>query len=101
MKNPTWGQTATLFLSLTLLYSRSLHAEDSFPPCWRGKTSTTYQNWTFAVSNNPAPADEFTNVNGTPLASMTVGAFGTGWRAASLGFRTGVWDLGQAGQATI
>jgi hypothetical protein len=101
MKTAIWGTTAHLFTSLTLLLTWTAGAEDSFPPCWRGNPAATYQNWTFAVSNNPAPPDDFTNVNGTPLATMTVGAFGTGWKQVSVGLRSNVWDLGQAGQATI
>jgi len=101
MRTPAWRAGLILWAGLVLLFAQRLRADDSFPPCWRGVPGTTYQNWFFAVSNNPAAPDLFTNGNGTPLASFTVGAFGTGWKSVSLGGRTGVWDLGQAGSASL
>ena len=87
--------------ALTLFLVGSSRSEDSFPPCWRGNPGTTYANWSFAVSNNPAIPEVFTNVNGLPQATFVVGAFGTGWKSLAVGGRTGVWDLGQAGSASL
>src|SRR5262245_7230498 len=101
MRTPTWRAGAVVMASLTLLSVPSARADDSFPPCWRSSAGTTYQNWFFAVSNNPAAPDVFTNANGTPLMTPTVGSFGTGWKSVSLGGRTGVWDFGQAGLASL
>src|SRR6185436_2397945 len=38
----------------------------AFRPCWRGQPNTTFQQWAFSVSNNPAnvPAELVTNVYG-------------------------------------
>src|SRR5207237_141539 len=83
-----------------LLSPCSSRGDDSFPPCWRGYAGSTYQDWSFNTGNNPTPPDVFTNVNGSPSAALTVGAFGTGWNSSVLE-RNGVWDLGQSGQVTL
>src|SRR5689334_20634490 len=89
-----------VFASITLLSVCASRAVDSAPPCWRGTPGTTYQDWSFAVSNNPAAPDTFANINGTPSATLTQGSFATGWKASALG-KTGVWDLGKAGQVSL
>jgi hypothetical protein len=86
----------TLFLG-----AMQIRGDDSFPPCWRGNSGTTYQSWTFNASNNPATPDQFANSNGVPQATLVVGAFGTGWIGSTFGGRTGVWDLGKAGQVNL
>ena len=101
MKNSAWRISTAVSVLLTLFVVGSSRAEDSFPPCWRGNPGTTYENWSFAVSNNPAIPEVFTNVNGTPQASFIVGAFGTGWKSVTVGGRTGAWDLGQAGSSSL
>ena len=67
---------------LSLLLVCNSRADDSVPPCWRGNPGTTHADWSFAVSNNPAAPDTFTNPNGTPQATLTEGAFATGWKAS-------------------
>src|ERR1039458_7912606 len=101
MQNPAWRITAAVSAALTLSVAASSRAEDSFPPCWRGNPGTTYENWSFNTNSNPAAPEVFTNVNGTPQASLIVGAFGTGWKSSTVGGRTGAWDLGQAGTASL
>src|ERR1035437_4508748 len=101
MQTSIWKKGATIFAGLALLLGWTARGDDSFAPCWRGNSDTTYQNWTFATSNNPVAPDTFVNPNGAPLASLTLGAFGTGWKSVSLGGRTGVWDLGKAAQVSL
>src|SRR2546421_6024706 len=100
MKKPTWKLIAASFAGLTLFLGYNSRADDSFAPCWRDRAGTTYENWSFGVSNNPAAPDAFTNPNGTPQAAFTPGSFSTGWKATSLG-RTGVWDLGRSAQVSL
>ncbi len=95
---PNWKVSAAIFLALLL--AGESRADDSLPPCWRGQPGTTFQNWAFAISNNPAAPDVLVNPNGTPQATLTQGPFATGWKASSLG-RTGVWDLGQGSQVSL
>jgi hypothetical protein len=80
--------------------AQGANADDSFPPCWRGSPGTTFQNWSFAASNNPAPPEQFNNPGGTPQTTFTIGTAGTGWRSVALA-RTNVWDLGRAGAASV
>ena len=98
------------FICLTLAAAAGLlfaglaqgRADDSFPPCWRSGPGTTYENWSFMASNNPANPDTFTNPNGTPQANFTLGPFGKGWLASTaLGTRSGVWSLGLGGQVSV
>ncbi|MBI5386697.1 MAG: DUF5011 domain-containing protein, partial [Verrucomicrobia bacterium] len=101
MKKPTWKLTAAALAASILLPLSSSRAEDSFPPCWRGQPSTTYQNWSFTNANNPVTPEQYTNPNGLPQAAITVGSFGQGWVSDSFGPRTGVWDIGQSGQISL
>src|SRR5688572_24611478 len=100
MQKPIWKPVA-IFLAVVLLASVKVQADDSSPPCWRGGSNTTYQSWVFTVSNNPAIPESFTNPNGTPESIMTIGSFGKGWLATSFGGRTGLWELGRAGQVSL
>src|SRR5262245_30096179 len=100
MKKPTCKVSSATFAVLTMLSVCGSRADDSAPPCWRGDAGTTYQDWSFAVSNNPAIPDVFTNSNGTPLATITPGMFATGWKASALG-KSGLWDLGKAAQVSL
>jgi uncharacterized repeat protein (TIGR01451 family) len=96
-KKSVWCVAALLGV-LGSLVSR---ADDSQPPCWRGYVNTTYQSWVFTVSNNPAAPEMFTNPNAMPQAAFTIGPFGKGWLATSFGGKTGLWELGQAGQVSV
>ena len=108
MRKPTWKNNARvvigLLASLALFLATTGLAEDSFPPCWRGSAGATYENWSFPGSSNPANPDAFTNPNGTPQATITVGSYGAGWIGAIippfLG-RSGTWDLGLSGQISL
>ena len=100
MQKPTWKDRALVLAGLALFLAYTGLAEDSFPPCWRGSAGTTYENWSFPSSSNPANPDAFTNPNGTPRATITVGSYGTGWNSSLLG-RSGVWDIGLGGQISL
>lgn len=100
MLKPIWNSMAVV-LALLLMVLGSARADDSAPPCWRGAANTTYQSWVFTVSNNPAIPENFANSNGAPFASMTIGSFGKGWLATSFGGKTGLWELGRAGQVAL
>jgi hypothetical protein len=89
-----------LFVAATA-FEQVTRADDSFAPCWRNKSGTTYQSWNFASSNNPAIALAFNNPNGTPLITFSPGAFSKGWKPASFGTKSGIWDLGQNGSAAV
>jgi uncharacterized repeat protein (TIGR01451 family) len=81
------------------------HADDTFPPCWRGRPGTTYQQWTFSTSANPATPEFVTNPFGAPQAAVTVGTAGAGWidqQPIIFGnTRSGVWDLGRSGNIAL
>ena len=80
-------------------------ADDTFPPCWRGRPGTTYQQWTFSTSANPAAPEFVTNPFGAPQAAVTVGTAGAGWidqQPIIFGTnRAGVWDLGRSGNISL
>ena len=80
-------------------------ADDTFPPCWRGRPGTTYQQWTFTTSANPAAPEFVTNPFGAPQAAVTVGTAGAGWidqQTIIFGTnRAGVWDLGRNGNIAL
>ena len=103
MQTPIWKRGAVIIAGMALFLGWTARAADSFAPCWRGNAGTTYENWGFATSNNPVAPDVFSNPNGTPQASLTVGAFGAGWQSSVPlgGGETGVWDLGQSGQISL
>ena len=84
-----------------MLWTLKVHGDDSFAPCWRGNSGTTYQNWSFSTSNNPASPELVSNPFGSPQATLAPGSFSTGWKSSTFGGKTGVWDLGKGGQATV
>ena len=92
-----------MFLSLAFFLGAAgvVCADDSFAPCWRGDSATTFQSWAFGDSNNPAGPTQYTNNNGAPVATLTLGSFATGWKNSSIGGRTGVWDMGRAATVSI
>ena len=100
MQKPTWSFSAVVFAALLMVPGRVL-ADDSSPPCWRNGSNTTYQSWVFTVSNNPAAPEVFTNPGGAASATFTIGTFGKGWLATSFGGKTGLWELGRAGQVSL
>jgi len=57
---------------------------------------TSYQDWQFSASNNPATPTVFSNAAGASTATITVGFGGAGWQPTLSGFGTqsGLWDLG-------
>ena len=77
----------------------------AFMPCWRGQPNSTFQQWAFSVSNNPAsmPAELVTNAFGVPQASIAFGPFSDGYLDSSpfLGCVQGVWDSGESGTMTL
>lgn len=95
MKKPTWTLAGAVLVAVTLApISRSL-AEDSFRPCWRGNTATTYENWSFSSDANPAAPETFVNAKGTPLATITQGPGAAPYYTRLMGSnRSGGWDIG-------
>ena len=77
----------------------------AYQPCWRGQSGSTFQQWAFSVSNNPAaiPPELATNSYGPPLASLVEGPFSAGYIESDgfLGCRQGIWDLGHLGTMTL
>jgi hypothetical protein len=77
----------------------------AFRPCWRGQANTTFQQWLFGVSNNPASlsAELVTNAYGAPHASISFGSASVHFiqDSAFLGCRQGIWDLGHSGTMTL
>ena len=69
----------------------SVRADDINQPPWqRFEPNTTYQNWTFGLTNNPtAPDVDFYNPNGTPTATVTNGNWTQYYDQ-----HVGVWTLG-------
>lgn len=74
-------------------------AHDVVVPPWRGSAFSTFQDWRFSTSANPAAAETLNNPYGAPSAAITVGQYGSGWLnwIFGLGTMTGYWDLGSAG----
>ncbi len=68
----------------------SVLADDILPPPWqRGGPRTTYQDWTFATSDNPiAPDVGIANLYGIPVATV----FGGTW-SQYYDNHVGVWTL--------
>jgi hypothetical protein len=62
----------------------------------RGADATSYQDWQFTNSANPASPTVATNSSGMASATMVVLYAGLGWQAdlPGLGTQTGLWDLG-------
>jgi hypothetical protein len=79
------------------------YAHDLVQPEWRGQDGTTYQEWRFDHNDNPAGPEVIINSYGTASASITIGAFGTGWLDyfPQIGTQQGYWDLGAAGSIVI
>jgi hypothetical protein len=68
----------------------SVKADDIYPPAWtRGATNTTYQEWNFGTSANPAAPGVAYNPNGTPTATITGGIW-----SFIYDNHVGVWTLG-------
>jgi len=68
----------------------SVKADDIYPPAWtRGMTNTTYQEWNFGTSANPAAPGVAYNPNGTPTATITGGIW-----SFIYDNHVGVWTLG-------
>jgi hypothetical protein len=68
----------------------SVRADDIYQPPWlRGQPRTTFQEWTFATSANPLPAESVYNPYGTPMAAITGGS----WQQF-YDNHVGVWTLG-------
>ena len=74
-------------------------AHDVVVPPWRGSAFSTFQDWRFSTSSNPAAAEVLNNPHGNPSAAITVRPYGSGWlnQIPGLGTMTGYWDLGSAG----
>jgi hypothetical protein len=76
-----------------------------YRPCWRGMSGSTFQQWSFGISNNPATlvAELVTNAYGVPQAGIVFGSFSSGYidQDAFLGCVQGIWDLGRNGTMTL
>jgi hypothetical protein len=88
---------------LSLLLFSMTWAHDLVPPAWRGQKATTYQDWRFDHSDNPAEPEAGWNPYGDALAYVTVGYFGSGWwdQLPGFGTQSGYWDIGGAGGSII
>lgn len=77
----------------------SVSADDVAPPTWRGDPGSTFQEWEFLTSANPATPESVSNPYGSPSASISLGwANSDYWpEYPPLGGtgRMGVWDLGR------
>ena len=84
----------TLLVNVGFLAAAAAH--DLTPPAWRGQPATTYQEWRFDTSANPAAPEACANPYGAPVANITVGRYGSGWlsQIPGLGSQRGYWDLG-------
>lgn len=85
----------TAVLTLGFMQVGSALASDINPPSWRGQPASTFQDWQFDTSANPAVPDSTSNPYGTASASIVTGATSTGWQY-DLGYGSirGYWDLG-------
>jgi uncharacterized repeat protein (TIGR01451 family) len=94
-----------MLAGLSAVLARPAVADDTFPPCWRGRPGTTYQQWTFSTAANPATPEFGSNPYGAPQADVTVGIAGAGWidqQPIIFGnTRSGVWDLGRSGNISL
>lgn len=80
-------RAAAVALLIALSAWLPVHADDLFPPWWRGQPRTTFQHWMF---NTPGPLPEvYVNPRGTP--SMTPSGDAS-WLPGFLG-KEGVWEL--------
>ena len=85
-------------LGLSLMSAASAMGDDVIIPSWRGDAGTTYQEWLFGTSADPAAPDVVTNGYGSPTADISIGWAGSGWWdqfPPTAAGRLGVWDLGR------
>ena len=61
--------------------------------------ATKVETWRFESDSSPATPELVVNTTGSCLATVTPGAFASGWVASSpvFGSANGVWDLGSSG----
>ncbi len=95
------GITLTAVASMLLL--SPAWADNLVAPSWRGDGWTTYQEWTFDDSDNPASPEVSINPYGTASADITVGSVGSGWHyeLPGMGSQTGYWDLFGTGAGIV
>ena len=58
--------------------------------------ATSFQDWQFTTSADPAAPTVATNAAGVASATIAVGSAGAGWLGSFPGFgsQTGLWDIG-------
>lgn len=87
--------TALGGLWVTVCAASALLAAD--PPPWRGVPGSTYQEWLFTTSANPATPEQCDNPFGTPSATIDYEPpYGTGWKNSLppvYGSAQGWWDI--------
>lgn len=82
---------------LVVLFSVMPSVHAAFVPTWQGLEGTTNQQWNFTNNDNPAAPDVIDNDYGSASATITVGAWGSGWfdnLGGELGGMMGFWDIG-------
>jgi hypothetical protein len=84
------------------LLSSLAGAHDLLPPSWRGQEGSTYQEWDFLTSADPAAPDVIDNPYGTAVADIAYDIYGEGWLYyfEELGDQVGYWDIG-TGSITV
>ena len=94
-----------IFLALVTIFIAPAAARAA-TPIWLGEPQTTFATYTFTTpSSTPAP-EAGDNPYGSPLMSIAVGVFGTGWQDPNGQFQLtrvpgeGAWDLGDFGSIT-
>jgi len=88
----TIRQMTVAIAALAQLATWTGFGEDTFAPCWRGRETSTYQNWEFGTGDNPAAPTAANNPYGNPQATITSA---DGWydELYFYGNRRGAWGL--------
>ncbi|RYD24522.1 MAG: hypothetical protein EOP87_25950 [Verrucomicrobiaceae bacterium] len=76
-------------------------------PAWFGGPNSTHQAFLFTSNDTTPDANTVQNPYGTPVSTVTLGGFATGWQnpanpiQQSGALADGAWDLGTAGSITV
>lgn len=66
---------------------------------WTASAAIKVETWRFESDSSPATPEVVVNASGSCLATVTPGAFASGWVTSNpvFGSANGVWDLGRSG----
>lgn len=76
-------------------------------PAWYGGANSTYQAFLFSSDDLTPDANTLENPYGSPVSTVTLGEFTTGWQSPLVpnkqhgAIPDGAWDLGVAGGITV